>query len=112
MNPYQVYYTNTNVDPEGIEDNYIPYNKPYGVMSWLQDVKPAGDYFLIVDPDMTFHRQACCSHVGGVIITRTQNSVAKCTCACCFCSNIVLINGVLGDCMQPRGLKNHLQKKH
>ncbi|KAL0028761.1 hypothetical protein WJX79_007135 [Trebouxia sp. C0005] len=56
VNPYQVYYTNTNVDPEGIEDNYIPYNKPYGVMSWLQDVKPAGDYFLIVDPDMTFHR--------------------------------------------------------
>ncbi|KAL0019516.1 hypothetical protein WJX77_002120 [Trebouxia sp. C0004] len=56
VNPYQVYYTNTNVDPEGIEDNYVPYNKPYGVMSWLQDVDPAGDYFLIVDPDMTFHR--------------------------------------------------------
>ncbi len=69
MNPYQVYYTNTNVDPEGIEDNYVPYNKPYGVMSWLQDVKPAGDYFLIVDPDMTFHRQACCSHVGAVDIS-------------------------------------------
>ncbi len=56
MNPYQVYYTNTNIDPDGIGDNYVPYNKPYGVMSWLQDAQPAGDYFLIVDPDMTFHR--------------------------------------------------------
>ena len=56
MNPYQVYYTDINTDPEGIGDRYVPYNKPYGVMSWLQDVQPAGDYFLIVDADMTFHR--------------------------------------------------------
>ena len=26
------------------------------MMSWLQDANPAGDYFLIVDADMTFHR--------------------------------------------------------
>jgi len=51
-----VYYTKTNVDPEGIGDDYSPYNKPYGVMSWLQDTDPVGDYFLIVDADMTFHR--------------------------------------------------------
>ena len=56
INPYQLYYTNTNIDPDGIGDNYIAYNKPYGIMSWLQDVNPAGDYFLIVDADMTFHR--------------------------------------------------------
>ena len=56
VNPYQVYYTETQRDPEGIGDDYIPYNKPYGVMSWLENVQPAGDYFLIVDPDMTFHR--------------------------------------------------------
>lgn len=56
INPYQLYYTNTNTDPDGIGDNYIAYNKPYGIMSWLQDVNPAGDYFLIVDADMTFHR--------------------------------------------------------
>ena len=58
VNPYQVYYTETQRDPEGIGDDYIPYNKPYGVMSWLENVQPAGDYFLIVDPDMTFHRSA------------------------------------------------------
>lgn len=56
INPYQLYYTSTNVDPDGIGDNYVPYNKPYGMMSWLQDVNPVGDYFLIVDADMTFHR--------------------------------------------------------
>lgn len=56
INPYQLYYTNTNVDPDGIGDDYVPYNKPYGIMSWLQDVNPVGDYFLLVDADMTFHR--------------------------------------------------------
>ncbi len=56
MNPFQVYYAKINVDPEGIGDDYSPYNKPYGVMSWLQDTDPVGDYFLIVDADMTFHR--------------------------------------------------------
>ena len=56
MNPFQVYYAKTNVDPEGIGDDYSPYNKPYGVMSWPQDTDPVGDYFLIVDADMTFHR--------------------------------------------------------
>ncbi|KAL0027886.1 hypothetical protein WJX79_000247 [Trebouxia sp. C0005] len=56
VNPFQVYYTKTNVDPEGIGDDYSPYNKPCGVMSWLQDKPPVGDYFLILDADMTFHR--------------------------------------------------------
>ena len=64
INPYQLYYTNTNIDPDGIGDSYIPYNKPYGVMSWLQDVNPAGDYFLIVDADMTFHRYKLLSFCG------------------------------------------------
>ena len=44
------------VDPEDIGDSYSPYNKPYGVMSWLQDADPVGDFFMIVDSDMTFHR--------------------------------------------------------
>lgn len=39
-----------------IGDDYLAYNKPYGMMSWLQDAKPVGDYFLVVDADMTFHR--------------------------------------------------------
>ena len=56
MNPYQVYYTNPNRDPEGKGDDYAPYNKPHGVLSWLEDTDPVGDYFLIVDADMTFHR--------------------------------------------------------
>ena len=56
LNPYQTYYTNTMVDPDGIGDSYSPYNKPYGVMSWLRDADPIGDFFMIVDADMTFHR--------------------------------------------------------
>ena len=56
INPYQLYYTNTNTDPNGIGDDYLAYNKPYGMMSWLQDANPAGDFFLVVDADMTFHR--------------------------------------------------------
>lgn len=56
MQPYPVYYTDKVVDPDGIGDDYTPYNKPYGLMSWLDDAHPAGDYFLIVDADMVFHR--------------------------------------------------------
>ncbi len=56
VNPYPVYYAHTNVDPDNTGNYYTPYNKPYGVMQWLADAQPVGDYFLLVDPDMTFQR--------------------------------------------------------
>ena len=74
MNPFQVYYTKTNVNPEGIGDDYLAYNKPYGVMSWLQDTDPVGDYFLILDADKIFHRCGLLSveHVHNMLATRVS----------------------------------------
>ncbi|GMH43508.1 hypothetical protein BSKO_11430 [Bryopsis sp. KO-2023] len=38
-------------------DDYSPYNKPSGVMHWLDKVKPKEEWILIMDADTVFRRQ-------------------------------------------------------
>ncbi|KAK9824315.1 hypothetical protein WJX72_009397 [[Myrmecia] bisecta] len=56
FDPCPVYYTEDTPDPEHTGDSYSPFNKPWGLRSWLEHAKPEGDYFLLLDADMTFHR--------------------------------------------------------
>lgn len=44
-----------NVDKE-TGDDYSPYNRPGGILHWLDNAKPREEWFFMVDPDIVFRR--------------------------------------------------------